>query len=62
MLKEYESEEVDSINRKSYIMKEYRILEEGQIYNTDKLSKLEDNSYNTNELIRKYFIKKIQLE
>lgn len=62
MLKEYESEEVDSINRKSYIMKEYRILEEGQKYNTDKLSKLEDNSYNTNELIRKYFIKKIQLE
>ena len=62
MLKEYESEEVDSINRKSYIMKKYRILEEGQKYNTDKLSKLEDNSYNTNELIRKYFIKKIQLE
>ena len=62
MLKEYESEEVDSINRKSYIMKEYRILEEGQKYNTDTLSKLEDNSYNTNELIRKYFIKKIQLE
>jgi len=29
MLKEYKSEEVDSINRKSYIMKEYRILEEG---------------------------------
>ena len=60
MLKEYKSKEVDSIIRKYYITKEYSILEQVWKYNISKSSKLEDNSYNTKELIKKYF-KKLQL-
>ena len=62
MLSEYKIKEVDSMNKKCYISKEYSILKEVQKHNINESSKLEDNNYNTKESIRKYFIKKLQLK